>query len=89
MANVQLTFLKENGRNWLMIDDDGKGIPEQDRRRAFDSFVRLDNTEKKGTGFGLGLAIVKRIATWHDGEVHVESSPLGGARFTVSWPIKK
>ena len=88
-ANVQLKFLKENGRNWLIIDDDGNGIPEQDRRRAFDSFVQLDNTEKKGTGFGLGLAIVKRIATWHDGEVHVESSPLGGARFTVSWPIKK
>ena len=88
-ADVQITFLKENGRNWLMIDDDGKGIPEQDRRRVFDSFVQLDTAEKKGTGFGLGLAIVKRISAWHDGEVQVHGSPLGGARFTVSWPIKK
>jgi two-component system OmpR family sensor kinase len=83
---IRVGFRTYDGRHHLSVDDDGPGIPEQDRKRAFESFVQLDKTRNKKTGFGLGLAIVKRAIEWHGGEVVILDSPLGGARFAVSWP---
>lgn len=72
----------------VCIDDDGPGIPAEDRKRIFEPFTRLDTSRARAFGgHGLGLAIVKRIMEWHQGEVHVEDSPLGGARFCLSWPV--
>ncbi len=71
----------------IIIDDDGPGIPLVDRARIFDPFTRLDTSRNRDSGgYGLGLAIAQRIATWHGGEIAVEDSPLGGARFVISWP---
>ena len=83
---VRVEFCTYAGRHHLFVDDDGPGIPKQDRTRAFESFVRLDGTRNEKTGFGLGLAIVKRAIEWHGGEVVILDSPLGGARFAASWP---
>jgi two-component system OmpR family sensor kinase len=85
---IRVTFSSHDGINELLVDDDGPGIPELDRKRAFESFVQLDQTRNKKAGFGLGLAIVKRAIEWHDGEVVISESPLGGARFCATWPIK-
>jgi two-component system, OmpR family, sensor kinase len=85
---IRVTFSSHDGINELLVDDDGPGIPESDRRRAFESFVQLDQARNKKTGFGLGLAIVKRAIEWHDGEVVISDSPLGGARFRATWPMK-
>jgi two-component system OmpR family sensor kinase len=84
---VQLTFTVQDGLNQLQVDDDGPGIPEKDRQRAFDSFVQLETHRSNKTGFGLGLAIVKRAIEWHNGEVLIAKSPLGGARISVVWPV--
>lgn len=73
----------------LVVDDDGPGIPEEDRLRVLQSFVRLNNqvnSEKRG--FGLGLAIVNRILSWHQGRVCIEASPAGGARLILRWPTE-
>ena len=71
----------------LRVDDDGPGIPEDERERVFGSFVQLsDRGREDGGGFGLGLAIVKRIVEWHDGRIAVRESSLGGASFVVEWP---
>jgi two-component system, OmpR family, sensor kinase len=85
---IRVTFSSHDGINELLVDDDGPGIPEPDRKRAFESFVQLDQARNKKTGFGLGLAIVKRAIEWHDGEVVISDSPLGGARFRATWPMK-
>jgi two-component system sensor histidine kinase RstB len=54
---------------------------------VFDPFIRLDESRGRKTGgHGLGLAIVAGIARLHHGEVKVEASPLGGARFIIRWP---
>jgi two-component system, OmpR family, sensor kinase len=84
---VHLAFTVEDGLNQLLVDDDGPGIPEEDRHRAFDSFVQLESTRTNKTGFGLGLAIVKRAIEWHNGEVLIAKSPLGGARISAVWPV--
>ncbi|HUE10030.1 MAG TPA: ATP-binding protein [Steroidobacteraceae bacterium] len=83
---VRVTFDARDGFNRLWVDDDGPGIPEEDRQRVFESFVQLDHKGGKKTGFGLGLAIVKRAIEWHGGTVSVSRSPLGGARIAAAWP---
>jgi signal transduction histidine kinase len=72
----------------LHVDDDGIGIPTDERRRVFYAFTRLDRSRDRATGgYGLGLAIVRLVLEQHDGTATAAVSPLGGARFTLSWPL--
>lgn len=72
----------------IFVDDDGPGIPIGDRESIFEPFKRLDNSRTRTTGgYGLGLAIVRQVVEWHRGKVTISDSPLGGARFSISWPI--
>ena len=74
----------------LTVDDDGPGIPAADRARVFEPFQRLDSSRDRQTGgFGLGLAIVRRVALVHGGDVRLEDSPLGGARFVMTLPARE
>ncbi|HRE17532.1 MAG TPA: ATP-binding protein, partial [Rhodocyclaceae bacterium] len=74
----------------IHIDDDGIGIPEADRDRIFSAFTRLDRSRDRATGgYGLGLAIVRRVLEMHGGTATADISPLGGARFTLRWPISQ
>ena len=71
----------------LTVEDDGPGIPEPDRARVFEPFLRLDASRDRHTGgFGLGLAIVRRIALVHGGDVRLDAGAAGGARFAVLLP---
>jgi len=92
-SRIVVTFNIIEGVCHLTVDDDGPGVPTEDRERVFGSFVQLDgkraDISSKKTGFGLGLAIVKRAIEWHDGRIEVLSSPLGGARFAATWPVKR
>lgn len=85
--SIRVTFGIYDGVNQLFVDDDGPGIPEADRQRVFETFVQLERVAGRKTGFGLGLAIVKRAVEWHGGQVSVTEAPLGGARFSVTWPV--
>lgn len=83
--------INEQGMAYVCVEDDGPGIPEQDRARVFEVFARLDDSRTRASGgYGLGLPIVSRIAYWFGGKVEVDQSPnLGGARFTMVWPAKR
>ena len=83
---VRVTFEAGDSINRLTVEDDGPGIPAEDRGRIFESFVQLQRSGEVKQGFGLGLAIVKRVLEWHNGSVFVDESPMGGARFTATWP---
>jgi signal transduction histidine kinase len=70
------------GRLRFTVEDDGPGIPPDQREEIFDRFHRTDAArDRAGGGSGLGLAIVKAIAVAHGGSVTASSSELlGGAR---------
>jgi len=71
------------------VEDDGPGIPEQQRAEAVKPFVRLDaaRNQDRGSGVGLGLAISHDIARRHGGSLTLsESARMGGLRVDLSLP---
>ena len=81
----------ERNEAFISVEDDGHGIPEKDREKVFIPFARLDDSRTRASGgYGLGLSIVSRIAFWFNGRMSVDESPtLGGARFTMTWPVNQ
>lgn len=71
----------------LVVDDDGAGIPAQDRARVFEPFARLADAEDR-PGSGLGLALAAQQAREHGATVTIGDSPLGGARVVVAFPSR-
>ena len=66
----------------LSVEDDGTGIPEEDRGRIFEPFARVEGTTVEGSG--LGLALVAQQVGHQGADVALDTSPsLGGARFRV------
>jgi signal transduction histidine kinase len=65
----------------LDVDDDGPGIPEENRPKVFDPFF----TQREG-GIGLGLTVVQQIIRAHGAEISALASPSGGARFHILFP---
>jgi two-component system OmpR family sensor kinase len=80
--NVQLRRL--NGYTEARVADDGPGVPEDQRERIFERFVRLDPTKP---GHGLGLAIARRVVQQHHGDLTCDITPAG-ASFTLHLPAQ-
>ncbi len=75
------------GRVRFTVEDDGPGIPSDQRERIFDRFHRTDEARDRASGgTGLGLAIVRAITEAHGGAVRAGESPEGGARIELELP---
>lgn len=86
-SRVRLRLVEEEGTVSLRVEDDGPGVPPEERERIFEPFARLDRSrDRESGGYGLGLAIVRRTVQRHGGEVTVGDSPLGGASFHLNLP---
>ncbi|GAA2071307.1 sensor histidine kinase [Actinomadura alba] len=84
---VAFTLTEADGRVLLTVDDDGPGIPEEERQRVLERFVRLDDARTRDEGgSGLGLAIVAELVAAHGGTFTLTGSDLGGARARVVLP---
>ena len=85
---MQLVLSGDDDTVAIAVEDDGPGIPPSDRERVFERFTRLDDSRTRHEGgSGLGLAVVRSIVTRHHGQVRVDDSPLGGARFVAEFPV--
>lgn len=69
----------------ILVQDNGKGIAENDLPRIFDRFYRVDKARTKGRG--LGLAIVKQILEAHNQKIDVESNEGVGTKFSFCLPL--
>jgi two-component system sensor histidine kinase TctE len=70
---------------WLEVEDNGPGIPAEQRERVFERFHRLGGSGQSGSG--LGLAIVREVALLHGARIEILDPPAGhGALFQVRFP---
>lgn len=71
----------------LLIEDDGPGIPAEERERVFEPFLRLEASRNRDSGgTGLGLTIVRRLVERHDGTIELATSRHGGLAVRVALP---
>ncbi|MEX2471624.1 MAG: HAMP domain-containing sensor histidine kinase [Gemmatimonadota bacterium] len=83
-GRVHIAQTVSGGHVELVVEDDGPGIPEEIRSRVFEPFY---TTKPSGEGSGLGLAVVHGTIEKHGGSIEVDESSLGGARFTLRFPL--
>ncbi|HEX7079298.1 MAG TPA: HD domain-containing phosphohydrolase [Candidatus Eisenbacteria bacterium] len=70
------------------VTDTGIGIPPGEIEKIFDKFYQVDDSlSREYPGVGLGLSVAKSIIEWHGGEIHAESEPGHGSRFSVFLPV--
>ncbi|MBC9711382.1 HAMP domain-containing histidine kinase [Streptomyces sp. TRM66268-LWL] len=87
-SRITVTLSREGERALLTVADDGAGVPEDERERIFERFVRLDDARTRDEGgAGLGLAIARDVVERHSGRLSVGDSPDGGALFRVELPL--
>ncbi|PVE12253.1 sensor histidine kinase [Streptomyces scopuliridis] len=87
LASVTASVYRAGGQVVLAVADDGSGVPEAERERIFERFVRLDDARSRDDGgAGLGLAIARDVAARHDGTLTVGRAPEGGAQFELRLP---
>jgi signal transduction histidine kinase len=87
-GTITIGAAARDGRAELWVDDEGLGIPEDERELVFDPFYRSprDRSSRDG-GSGLGLAIARSIVVAHGGSLTAESSASGGARLVARIPL--
>ncbi len=84
-ASGKITVRAGNGdRPWLEVEDNGPGIPHDQRERIFERFHRIPGNPQPGSG--LGLAIVQEVAMRHGAQVEVDDGQDGGTLFRVRFP---
>ncbi len=87
---IRVSAELDGARILVHVDDDGIGIPAEEREHVFSAFTRLDRSRDRSTGgYGLGLAIARRVLELHGGTATADAAPLGGARFTLAWPAQQ
>ena len=83
-TRVRLTTARTDAEYRLVVDDEGPGIPAEERSRVLERFYRIEGRERGGAG--LGLAIVRWAMTASQGRIEIGESPSGGARVVLVWP---
>ncbi|WP_028696928.1 ATP-binding protein [Pseudomonas cremoricolorata] len=84
LEQVRVSLRGGPGQLQLCIEDDGLGIPPDQRQRILQRGERLD---RQHPGQGIGLAVVKDIVDSYDAQLHLDDSPLGGAAFRVVFAL--
>jgi signal transduction histidine kinase len=82
-GTIRVTADQVDGFVVVLCEDSGTGVLPEHRSRVFEASF---TTKRAGQGTGLGLAVSKQVIIEHKGDIAVEGSPLGGARFVVRLP---
>lgn len=86
-GTVRIGVSVEGGRAIIDVIDHGPGVPEADRLRIFERFVKLDPARLRPGGAGLGLPIARWIAEAHGGSLELAATGPAGSRFRAVLPL--
>jgi signal transduction histidine kinase len=84
---VTIRAKQEQDQVAFLVEDTGKGIPEEELKHLFEQFYRAPGQDEK-SGVGLGLSIVKEIVRAHGGDVGAESALDKGSTFRFTLPLR-
>jgi two-component system sensor histidine kinase VicK len=88
-GKIAITAGRTEDRVWMVVDDNGIGIPEEDRPRIFDRFYRVDKARSRQSGgTGLGLSIAKEIVTRHQGVLTLQDKDGPGLAVRLELKIE-
>lgn len=86
-SNIEIHADRRGDAVEIIVDDDGPGIPEEEREEVFKPFYRLDSSRNPETGgTGLGLTITRDLVRGHGGDITLEQAPTGGVRARLRLP---
>jgi signal transduction histidine kinase/DNA-binding response OmpR family regulator/ligand-binding sensor domain-containing protein len=92
-GHIYFVIRRENGSLRIRVKDTGCGIEEKDQDKIFDRFYQTDSSStRRYEGTGIGLALCKNLVTLMEGQISVQSPPVGtrrGSEFTVILPIRQ
>jgi signal transduction histidine kinase len=90
-GRITLTYERKPGAVWIIVEDTGVGIPQDQLERIFEEFHQVeDHMTRRHGGMGLGLSIAKALVEAHDGHIWAESEGPGrGSTFYISLPLAK
>lgn len=87
-TTVVITTTCRDGAVEVLIDDDGPGIPVDQREAVFQPFYRIEASRNRATGgTGLGLTVARTIICGHGGDIMLHDAPSGGLRARVRLPL--
>lgn len=87
-VEVSVAYQEDTQKMILRFDDNGKGVPSEERENIFKPFYQIkENQPSDGIGTGVGLSLLNTLVAQLNGTVTVDDSPLGGANFTVTLPL--
>ncbi|MDA8353402.1 MAG: ATP-binding protein [Firmicutes bacterium] len=86
-TEVRMALRQQKDEAWFEVENDGKGIDEDDLPHVFERFYRGKTEEGQPTGTGLGLAIAKEITEKYGGSIHANSEPGQWTRIRVKLPL--
>ena len=89
-AHIDLKLLVTDGGYEIQVNDDGPGIPNEQKQKIFEAFYQLpDDKVATAVGTGIGLAFAKSLAEAHQGDLRLEDNVGGGSSFILSLPFKE
>ena len=85
-TRIHVSVLGSGDGATILVEDEGRGVPEELRERIFEEFLRGEDASEASPGVGVGLSLVRRFAEMHHGRAWVEERTGGGASFRVFLP---
>ena len=86
-GTIRLSAEQQHANILIHVEDNGIGIPHEQKEHIIDRFYRVDASRTRKEHFGLGLSIAKEIVSLHHGKITVEDTPGGGTTFTLILPL--
>ena len=85
---IEVSFQKLKSNILIIIEDNGPGIPINERENVFKPFYKIDKSRsEKSSSVGLGLSISSDIIRSHGGKIELSESNLGGLKIVISLPF--
>lgn len=86
-GSIQIGASQEAGWVHVWVQDNGRGIPQEEQAYIFDKFTRVRPRDEESKGLGLGLTFCRLAVEGHGGHIWVESPPGAGSKFTFTLPL--